>query len=51
VFPLRHEMTFQDLLHRNGIPVPQVYRWLDALPAYVTDRVPGRSDFADSAVV
>ncbi|WP_445270966.1 phosphotransferase, partial [Streptomyces sp. DSM 41634] len=48
VFPLSHEMTFQDLLHRNGIPVPRVYGWLDELPAYVMDRVPGRPDFADS---
>lgn len=48
VFPLRHEMAFQDLLHRNGIPVPRVYGWLEALPAYVMDRVPGRPDFADS---
>lgn len=48
VFPLRHEMAFQDLLHRNGIPVPPVYGWLDALPAYAMDRVPGRPDFADS---
>ncbi|ODR27546.1 MULTISPECIES: phosphotransferase family protein [Mycolicibacterium] len=50
VFPLHHEMTFQDLLYRNGIPVPKVYGWLDALPAYVMDRVPGRPDFADSTV-
>ena len=50
VFPLHHEMTFQDLLYRNGIPVPRVYGWLEALPAYVMDRVPGRPDFADSAV-
>lgn len=28
VFPLHHEMTFQDLLYRNGIPVPRVYGWL-----------------------
>ncbi|WP_208301301.1 phosphotransferase family protein [Mycobacterium sp. DL440] len=48
VFPLHHEMTFQDLLHRNDIPVPRVYGWLDALPAYVMDRVPGRPDFVDS---
>lgn len=48
VFPLHHEMTFQDLLYRNDIPVPRVYGWLDALPAYVMDRVPGRPDFADS---
>jgi len=50
VFPLRHEMTFQDLLHRNGIPVPRVYGWLEALPAYAMERAPGRPDFADSTV-
>lgn len=50
VFPLEHEMVFQDLLHRNDIPVPRVYGWLEALPAYVMDRVPGRPDFADSPV-
>jgi len=51
VFPLHHEMTFQDLLYRNGIPVPRVYGWLDELPAYVMDRVAGRPDFADSTLV
>lgn len=51
VFPLRHEMTFQDLLHRNDIPVPRVYGWIDALPAYVMERVGGRPDFADCTVI
>jgi hypothetical protein len=50
VFPLHHEMVFQDLLHHKGIPVPRVYGWLEELPAYVMDRVPGRADFADSTV-
>jgi aminoglycoside phosphotransferase (APT) family kinase protein len=50
VFLLYHETAFQDLLHRNGIPVPHAYGWLDELPAYVMDRVRGRPDFADSAV-
>jgi aminoglycoside phosphotransferase (APT) family kinase protein len=48
VFPLRHEMTLQDLLHRNEIPVPTVYGWIDALPAYVMERVPGRPDFTEA---
>jgi aminoglycoside phosphotransferase (APT) family kinase protein len=48
VFPLRHEMTFQDLLYRRDIPVPRVYGWIDELPAYVMERIPGRPDFADS---
>lgn len=48
VLPLHHEMTFQDLLHRNGIPVPRVYGWIEALPAYVMERVPGRPDFVES---
>jgi len=48
VFPLRHEMVFQELLHRAAIPVPEVYGWIDELPAYVSDRVPGRPDFADT---
>jgi aminoglycoside phosphotransferase (APT) family kinase protein len=45
-FPLRHEMEFQDLLHRAGIPVPKVYGWVEELPAFVSDAVPGRPDFA-----
>jgi aminoglycoside phosphotransferase (APT) family kinase protein len=45
-FPLRHEMRFQDLLHRAGIPVPQVHGWIGQLPAFVSDCVPGRPDFA-----
>jgi aminoglycoside phosphotransferase (APT) family kinase protein len=44
-FPLRHEMLFQELLYRGGIPVPKVYGWIDELPAFVSDCVPGRPDF------
>ena len=45
-FPLVHEMRFQELLHRGGIPVPKVYGWIEQLPAFVSDCVPGRPDFA-----
>lgn len=48
VMPLHHEMVFQDLVARGGIPVPRVYGWIDDLPAYVMERVPGRPDFADA---
>ena len=47
VWPLRHEMTAQALLFDGGIPVPKVYGWCDDPVAFVTDRVPGRADFAD----
>jgi aminoglycoside phosphotransferase (APT) family kinase protein len=47
VFPLRHEMTFQDLLYKGGIPVPRIYGWIDELGAFVSDAVPGRADFPD----
>src|SRR5260221_8154339 len=45
-FPLRHEMEFQDLLYRGGIPVPEIHGWIEELPAFVSDNVPGRPDFA-----
>ena len=45
VLPLRHEMTFQDLLHRGGVPVPKIYGWIDELGAFVSEAVPGRPDF------
>ncbi|MFM8305127.1 MAG: phosphotransferase [Actinomycetota bacterium] len=48
VWPLRHEMTAQALLEVGGIPVPKVYGWCDEPAAFVTDRVPGRADFARS---
>jgi len=44
-FPLRHEMEFQNLLHRAGIPIPKIYGWIEELPAFVSDAVPGRPDF------
>jgi len=48
IFPLRHEMRFQSLLHDHGIPVPKVYGWIEDPCAYVMDRVPGREDFAQA---
>lgn len=44
-FPLRHEMSFQRVMHEQGIRVPRVYGWIDELPAYVMDRAEGRPDF------
>lgn len=44
-WPLDHEMRFQRVLHEQGIPVPAVYGWIDELPAFVTERVPGRPNF------
>lgn len=48
IFPLRHEMLLQQQLSAAGIPVPEVYGWIDELPAFVMERVPGRADFEGS---
>ena len=48
IFPLDHEMSFQQLLHAHGIPVPAVQGWIEGLPAYVMDRVDGVGDFVDN---
>jgi aminoglycoside phosphotransferase (APT) family kinase protein len=45
LFPLEHEMRFQQLLEEGGIPVPHVYGWSDEPRAFVTDRVPGENNF------
>lgn len=45
IFPLEHEMRFQQLLHEHGVRTARVYGWIPELPAYVMDRVPGRPDF------
>ena len=37
LFPLEHEMTFQQLLEADGIPVAHVYGWSDD-PTRVRDR-------------
>jgi hypothetical protein len=46
VFPLDHEMRFQALVSDQGLPVPRVYGWIDAIDAFVMDTVPGRPDFS-----
>src|ERR1700710_897599 len=46
-FPLRHEMELQRVMYEQGIAVPRVYGWIEELPAYVMERVPGRPDFGD----
>ena len=45
IFPLRHEMTLQSMLHDHGIPTPAVRGWIDEPMAYVMDRVDGQPDF------
>ncbi len=45
LFPLEHEMKFQQLLEEDGIPVPHVYGWSDEPRAFVTDAVPGAAHF------
>ena len=45
IFPLRHEMTFQAMLHERGIPTPAVHGWIDDPMAYVMDTVGGQQDF------
>jgi aminoglycoside phosphotransferase (APT) family kinase protein len=44
-FPLDHEMRFQQVLHQQGIRVPEVYGWCDEPRAYAMEVVPGRPDF------
>jgi aminoglycoside phosphotransferase (APT) family kinase protein len=45
LFPLEHEMRFQELLEEGGIPVPHVYGWCDEPRAFVTDRIAGENNF------
>lgn len=45
LFPLEHEMRFQQLLEADGIPVAHVYGWVDAPRAFVIDVVPGENNF------
>ena len=49
IFPLAHEMTLQDQLHRHGIPTPEVHGWIDDPMAYVMDRVGGQQDFTGTS--
>ncbi|KAG1648180.1 hypothetical protein GQR58_030033 [Nymphon striatum] len=41
IFPLDHEMRFQDVMHQHGLPVPEVHGWIDEPAAYVMETVPG----------
>jgi hypothetical protein len=50
IWPLRHEMVFQEILDAHGIPVPHVYGWCDTPAGFVTDRVAGRNDFSASTI-
>ena len=45
LFPLEHEMRFQELLEEDGIPVPHVYGWCDEPRAFVTAAVGGSNNF------
>jgi aminoglycoside phosphotransferase (APT) family kinase protein len=49
IFPLRHEMTLQSLLHDRDIPVPAVHGWIDEPMAYVMDRVGGQQHFENTS--
>jgi aminoglycoside phosphotransferase (APT) family kinase protein len=46
VFPLDHEMRFQDVAHCQGAPMPKVFGWIDEARCFVMERLPGRADFA-----
>ena len=48
VFPLDHEMRFQQVADAHDIPVAKVYGWCDEPASFVMDRVPGRNDFAQA---
>lgn len=47
IFPLDHEMRFQQILGDHGIPVATVRGWIDEPMAYVMDRVAGQEHFPD----
>jgi len=49
VWPLRHEMSAQALMHDAGVRVPRVYGWCDEPRSFVMDRAPGRPDFSGVA--
>ncbi|MSW30201.1 MAG: phosphotransferase family protein, partial [Actinobacteria bacterium] len=49
IFPLRHEMTLQALLHEREIPTPAVHGWIDEPMAYVMDRVGGQQHFENTS--
>ena len=45
IFPLQHEMIFQQLLDDHDIPVAKVRGWIDEPTAFVIDRVAGDEHF------
>ena len=49
IFPLRHEMTLQAMLHERDIPTPAVHGWIDEPMAYVMDRVGGQQHFENTS--
>src|SRR5690606_27920350 len=50
VFPLKHEMLVQRLMHEHGSRVPRVYGWLDDPRCYVMERVDGVPHFEGVAL-
>lgn len=41
IFPLDHEMRFQQVMQEQGLPVPAVHGWIDSPEAYVMDNIAG----------
>ncbi|MFT5202215.1 MAG: aminoglycoside phosphotransferase (APT) family kinase protein [Candidatus Aldehydirespiratoraceae bacterium] len=48
IFPLDHEMRFQNIVHQQGLPVPKVYGWIPEVPAYVMETVAGEPYLLDT---
>jgi len=48
IFPLEHEMRFQQVMHNQGLPVPAVHGWIDSPEAYVMDVVAGEPYLLDA---
>ena len=48
IFPLAHEMRFQQVAHAVGTPVPAVHGWIDDPGAYVMDAVEGEPYLLDA---
>ena len=48
IFPLEHEMRFQQVSHAAGLPVPAVHGWIDDVDAYVMDAVQGEPYLLDA---
>lgn len=49
IFPLDHEMRFQQICHEHGLAVPKVHGWIDEVPAYVMDTVAGEPYLLDAS--